>query len=158
MKIPLRNRHKEIVAEVIVDDADGDWVNQWVWSLNANGYAWRNSAAEPAEAKHVYLHRALAGCIKGDGLYVDHINRDRLDNRRANLRVVTPAQAAQNKPALRGRYRGVSWSADRKKWVAHGQLDGKVYHLGRFDREEDAARVVAEWRRQHMPFSEEAAS
>lgn len=153
--IPLRSRSGETVAHAIIDAADEAEVNQWRWCLNPNGYAWRSVRGG---REHVYLHRMLGGCTAGDGLYVDHINRDRLDCRRENLRQVTPAESAQNKSAISGRFRGVRWDPLRRRWLAQAQLDGRHYHLGRHLTEEAAAAVVEAWRREHMPFSEEAAS
>lgn len=158
MTVPTRvavipvHRRGSIAAHAIVDAEDVAVVGQYRWTLNLNGYAWRSV---DGGRRHIYLHRAIAGATWGDGTYVDHINRDRMDCRRVNLRIVTPQQSAQNKPALRGRFRGVSFDASRGRWSAHAQLDGKRRFLGRFDTEEEAAAAAAQWRREHMPFSEE---
>ena len=50
-----------------------------------------------AGGKTLYLHRLIMGLTPGDGLEVDHLNGNGLDNRRENLRVVTHAQNHQNK-------------------------------------------------------------
>lgn len=147
------HRRSGVVAHALVDAADADDVLRYRWTLNANGYAWRSVEGG---RRHVYLHRAIAGATWGDGVYVDHINRDRLDCRRENLRVVTPRQSAQNKPALTGRFRGVSFDTARGKWQAAAQLDGRRYAIGRYATEDEAASAAAAWRRDHMPFSEEA--
>jgi len=80
-----------------------------------------------------------------------------LDNRKANLRIVTPQQSAQNVSSRGGSslHRGVTWRKDKNKWVAQAQLNGKNHYLGLFDSEIEAARVAAEWRKKHMPFSVE---
>lgn len=78
---------------------------------------------------------------------VDHINHDTLDNRRQNLRVVTRRQNQANmrkcSKATSSKYKGVSWDKSRNKWMAAlgPKVEGKTrrIHLGRFDREEDAA-------------------
>jgi hypothetical protein len=127
------------------------------WCLNPNGYAWRNDRLGVG-AKHVYLHRAVLGLVPGDGLYVDHINRNRLDNRRENLRRVTPAESRQNTPSIgkSSRYRGVSFDRRRGLWIAQAHLEGRLHHLGRFDTEIEAAMAARAWRLEHMPFTVEA--
>lgn len=153
--IPLRDRTKAVIAHAIVDAADMPDVGRFEWCLNANGYAWRNDWKN--RPRHVYLHRHLAGGKPGDGLYVDHVNRDKLDNRRANLRLLTPRESAQNKPSIGGTssHRGVHWDAHRSKWAAHVQLDGIMHALGRFASEEEAAGVARQWRLEHMPATVE---
>lgn len=154
IRVPLRDRQGSLVAEALLSPEDAALAAQR-WCLNANGYAWR-SGKRGVESRHVYLHRAVVGCVTGDGVLVDHINRDRLDNRRSNLRPVTPAQSRQNTPSLGGTssYRGVTFDRRKRRWRAQVQLNRQSYILGRFATEAEAAAVVSAWRREHMPFSE----
>ena len=76
-----------------VDDADFHWLNQWRWKAKWNGshsgvYAVRNDLVN---GKHITyrMHRMVMGLAPNAGQEIDHINHDTLDNRRANLRVVT---------------------------------------------------------------------
>lgn len=68
--------------------------------------------------------------------FVDHINRDRTDNRLANLRLASDTQNARNSTlpiTNKSGYRGVSWSAYHKKWVARIGLGGNNHKfLGYF--------------------------
>jgi hypothetical protein len=124
------------------------------WYLNG-GYAKRDGRKD-GKRYHVLMHRFIAGLTEpGCKIHVDHINGNRLDNRRENLRVVTPSQNHQNRPAItkRGTYRGVTWSKKHGKWVARATINYKTKHLGVFEDQEEAARVVTEWRRQHMTHS-----
>lgn len=136
---------------VLVDAADANAVACYRWSLAANGYAVRKSNGQV-----VYLHRELMGLAVDDPTTVDHINRDRLDNRRTNLRLVPAAAQAQNVSAHRdgsSRYRGVTRRGAR--WIAQvGSAGGTVY-LGTFEREQDAAEAAAAYRREHLPYSVE---
>jgi hypothetical protein len=156
--VSLRNRAGIVVGHALVDAEDLEWASRWTWCLNANGYAWRNSRGEPGEAKHVYLHRALLGLRAGDRRQVDHINRDKLDDRRVNLRIATDATNRQNTPAIGGssQYRGVHFDRSRGRWTASAQLNRQGHHLGRFATEQEAAAVAAAWRAKHMPFSHDA--
>jgi hypothetical protein len=70
-----------------------------------------------------------------EGMETDHINMNRLDNRRSNLRVCTPAQNHYNKKAQsnsKSGIRGVSWSSRLSKWVVHICKQRQVVYLGIF--------------------------
>ena len=78
------------------------------------------------------------------GVMVDHINRDRLDNRRANLRMATNAQNQANvtkRQGMTSRYKGVSRHTATGRWQARISVEGKQMHLGYFAHEADAARA-----------------
>lgn len=97
-RIPLRNRFKEIIAYALVDDEDFDWLNQSRWCLSSHGYAIRNvpTPERGIIGRHIAMHRELLDLKFGDPRQGDHVNRDRLDNRRCNLRVATHAENMQN--------------------------------------------------------------
>lgn len=160
--IPLRRRDGSIRAEARIDPSDYDDVMQWRWLQNNNGYAVRLEPQGSGAYRAVLMHRYLMGLGYGDKSEVDHINRDKIDNRRANLRVVTRGQQVQNISSHRGsssRFRGVYW-AERKesgrvsKWRAQAFLNRKATRLGTFESEIDAAIAVEKWRRENMPFAE----
>ncbi|OHB59610.1 MAG: hypothetical protein A2173_09145, partial [Planctomycetes bacterium RBG_13_44_8b] len=91
----------------------------------------------------VYMHRQILPVPKG--LYVDHINRDGLDNRKANLRPATHSENCRNRGKMRGnyssRYKGVHWDKDKQKWRANVRVDKKLTHLGYFTDETEAAKI-----------------
>ncbi len=147
VRIPLRARDGSVRAYALIDAADTDFVNQWRWCLSRNGYAQRENH---------WMHRDLLGLTPGDGLEGDHINRNRLDNRRSNLRKVTKRGNRQNVSSNRRStsiYRGVSWSSKQKKWVSQIKVNKQNIVLGMFDNEEHAAEVARRARHQNMPFS-----
>ena len=74
---------------VLVDESDYDVLHKYKWHYR-NGYAARRT-----HTKSIYMHRDLMICP--DYLQVDHINRDRLDNRRSNLRIVTAVENCANR-------------------------------------------------------------
>lgn len=154
-RLPLHARDGTVRAYALIDAADAAWAQQWRWSMTA-GYASR--AEGRGEAKRtVLLHRALLGLVTGDGLYGDHINRDRLDDRRSNLRITTPPQSAQNisRPEGSSPYRGVTWDKARGKWLAAVTVDGRRHYLGRFTNEDEAAEAARKARATLMPFATE---
>lgn len=98
------------------------------WRLHSNGYA-------VAGAKNIRMHRLVLSAPAG--VAVDHINRDRLDNRRANLRLATASENQANS-GNRTQWRGVY--ANAGKFEAKIKEGGKLSYLGRFDTPEEAAR------------------
>jgi len=82
------------------------------------------------------MHNAIMG-QKG----IDHHDADALNNQRYNLRRSNQSQNMANQRKTRGssKYKGVSWSKDKKKWEAKVKKDGHTHHLGRFRDEVDAA-------------------
>lgn len=122
----------------LVDIADAPVVDGRTWYLSESGYAIRSEGGRVSR-RTVYMHREVFGNASGD---VDHINRNKLDNRRANLRSATRSE--NNANADRGRnsssgYRGVSWSASAGKWQVHIRVEGKRRFLGLFESAEEAA-------------------
>ena len=74
----------------------------------------------------VLLHRYLMQ--PGPGQQVDHINRNKLDCRRSNLRLATPAQNSQNVPRVKGN----AYETPYGRWQAKVKLAGKVFFLGTY--------------------------
>lgn len=152
-QIPVNGR-EGVIAFTVVDDTDEAVASAHNWHLLPIGYAVTMVPSEGGKQRSLYLHRLLLGLDFGDKRQADHINRDRLDNRRSNLRVVTHAENSQNrgsKPGSLSSYRGVTFDLRYGLWRAY--VCGKT--LGRFPTEIEAARVAARFRAEHMPFSVE---
>lgn len=148
--IPLRRRDGTIRAHAMIDVEDRE-LAALPWHLSDRGYVRRNHDGTP---KVIYLHRAIMGLESGDRREVDHRDRNRLDCRRANLRIVTHAMNAQNMSPHKGStssHRGVSWDARNRRWTSKVHVDGRSYFLGRFAHELEAATVARAFRLAHMP-------
>lgn len=156
MLIPLYKR-RAIVAHAVIDDEDSPRVQNYRWGLGTNGYALRHEESL-GHSVAIYLHREILGVSGVRGVEVDHVNHDRLDNSRANLRLATRRLNAQNRSSDRRRpgLRGAHFDTGEGKWRAVVWLDRKRHHLGWFRTAEEAATVAAEGRRRLMPFSNEA--
>jgi|SRR5690606_5502844 len=87
------------------------------------------------------MHRYILNAPTG--LLVDHINRDTIDNRRCNLRLVTISQNMMNtaKKVGSSQYKGVYLNKKSGKYVARIKLNKRVYCLGSFNNEEEAGRA-----------------
>ncbi len=114
-----------VQRNVRVEDQDYDQLKLYKWYVTGNGYA-RSSSG-------IYMHRLLMNTPQG--MDTDHINGDRLDNRRINLRVCTHKQNSANS----GKYIvnksgaiGVYWDIVAKRWIANIHLAGKSVHIGSF--------------------------
>lgn len=124
----------------IIEEIDVEMCANYCWSNHSMGYAQTNILENDRKDSKV-LHRM----IFPNYAHIDHTNRDKLDNRRSNLRNCDFPRNSRNKQkanmSCSSRFKGVSWSKQCKKWVAYCQVSKKLYNLGRFKNEEDAARA-----------------
>lgn len=125
----------------IVDDADYEWLSQWNWHASAAGYAVR-SQKKRGMPKKVYMHREI---LRATGVQQsDHIDGNKLDNRRANLRIVNILQNTANrlrKKRIHSPYKGAApGTRSPNRWYAKiTGPDHKRIHLGAFDNARSAA-------------------
>lgn len=128
----------------LVDAADYERASRYKWSYDRNGYAvrceyWFDLGGKKRTRK-ILLHRFVLDAP--DGLQVDHINHNRLDCRRHNLRICTPLQNRVNSRPKKGsssRYKGVQLRTKDGKWMAYIVAHGRKRFLGSFTHERDAA-------------------
>lgn len=134
MLIPLSNGE-----HAIVDDEDFELLCNHKWHIVTKGYA-----ASRIDNHIIRMHRLILGLSYNDGFQVDHINHNPLDNRKCNLRVCTDLQNCANRRRRRDNvsgYKGVRWNVPAKKWQARIQCEGRSYHLGIFNKIEEAVNA-----------------
>lgn len=159
MQFLLRNG-----TSCLVDDQDAD-VTLFEWYLvggkgSLGIYAGRRSIGN---ATTIYLHRLIAwrmGLLASleptKGLRgrwissIDHIDGDKLNNQRSNLRLLTRAEQMTNlNDGLRSTntsgYRGVSFIAKQGAWMAYANVAGKTKSLGTFPTPEQANEARKAW-------------
>lgn len=137
--IELYNNIGEVIAKAIIDTEDVNKIKNIKWRLNHNGYVYNNSNTS------LFLHRQILGVNQ----MVDHINHNRLDNRKENLRVCTKSQNQMNV-----NYLGVYKVQQNKgiKWMARIKINQKVIHLGMFVYKEEA--LYCRWYAEKLVFGE----
>jgi AP2 domain/HNH endonuclease len=133
-RIPITSQDCTIVAHAIVDDADFTWLSHWSWTLT-RGYA-RRSGPRNSKPQIILMHQQI---MDFPGKPIDHINDNKLDNRRSNLRTITPGQNRKgpNKTGLSG-YRGVSFHHQSGKWRVYATVKGKQHSGGYYTTPEEA--------------------
>lgn len=116
---------------VLIDDEDEARVCQWKWQVN-NGYASRQHwNPELKKYQKMYMHRFIMGTPQG--MDTDHINHNKLDNRKENLRVATRSENNFNSSPSKANtsgFKGVHWFKPAKLWRAYITIDGKRIELG----------------------------
>jgi hypothetical protein len=114
----------------LIDDQDFDLVNQFKWHLSSHGYA----ITELGRGIFIYMYKLINKTP--NGFETDHINRNKLDNRKENLRsvnkVINARNRGENKNNTSG-YKGVSWDRNIKKWAVYLWKNYKKINLGYFD-------------------------
>ena len=121
--------------EVIVDN---DFDTSLKLSLHPKGYIFVR-----VNGKKLLLHRYVMNAPKG--VKVDHINRNKTDCRRENLRFATSSQNNYNQE-----HKGVSYYKPYGKWQARIKLPEKRVHLGYFETEEEALEAYQQAHAEHF--------
>lgn len=142
-QIPLVNRRGDAVGFAIVDDCDLEPLSRLAWRLSSQGYAYRQEKVGGSKTI-VLMHRVIAAPVGRQ--VVDHVNRDRVDNRRANLRCCTTAQNIANQAGHRdrsARFKGIRNThrpTSDRQWRARISVNGKTTWLpGRYATDVEAA-------------------
>jgi len=141
----VKRKHPLAICEIplttggvaLVDEDDYERVIQYKWYMTPNGYVKSTSHLDYRFLHHFVLHTTDE---------IDHINRNRADCCKENLRVATRSQNLGNSVAKGGvsQYKGVYWHRNNRKWIANITINYKCKYIGSFENEEDAARAYDE--------------
>jgi hypothetical protein len=139
MKIKLTQGKTALISYM-----DFIMLSSFHWTANKIGrkfYA-KSSVKIHGKWSTVYMHSLIMG--KREGLEIDHINHDGLDNRRSNLRFVTRSQNSLNnrlRITSTSKYKGVSFDKRYGKWMARFYFKGIKHYLGLHSTAEKAAKA-----------------
>lgn len=125
----------------VVDDEDFHLLNKLSWAANYSGgnlYAKTRIDQQP-----VSMHRMVMKAKQSD--IIDHKDSNGLNNSKNNLRITDFKGNARNRRKARGvyssKYKGVNWKSERNRWRAQIYLGDKLFFLGHFKKETEAARA-----------------
>jgi hypothetical protein len=125
--------------EMLFDAEDIDilQIKRYRYCITSHGYAYNNTLG--------YAHKIL---LKSNNkLQIDHMNGNRLDNRKANLRLVTSQENKHNNTVAKG----YCFDKSRNKWSAKIKLNGKPIFLGRYNTEAEARAAYVEAKKKYHP-------
>lgn len=135
-EIVLRDKYGVIVASALIDLDDVERCRQYKWYARKTRNTYY-AMASVAPNKKVFLHRFIMGYFGGDD--VDHINRNGLDNRKSNLRIVTHQENACNNGASGVKLVGSG------RYQASCCRNYKTIYIGTFDSYDEAVTARAEF-------------
>ena len=126
----------------IIDQSDHDLISNYNWSITSNGYAFSTIVG--------YMHRFILSPKENE--FIDHINHNKLDNRRANMRICNNQENSWNMIPKKGtsKYKGVSWNKQEKKWCAQIRIKGLQTKIGFFEDEIEAAKSYDKAAKKHF--------
>lgn len=131
---------------VFVDDEDKHLSSLCKWWINHNGYV---QGVIRDGGPRTFLHRVIVNCP--DGLFVDHINGNPLDNRRNNLRVVSIAENNLNRSRAgrnsKSGHRNVYWKPDMKKWYVAFNIGSKKKIIGYYEKLDESISAADQYRK-----------
>lgn len=127
----------------LVDDENYELLNQYKWYVS-NKYAYST-----IKINGKWINKSMHRFIMNEPLNmeIDHIDMNRLNNQKDNLRIVTKSQNNMNRGSYKNSssiFKGVSWNKQHKKWCAEIRKNGIKIHLGYFINELKAAEAYNE--------------
>lgn len=114
--------------------------SKFTWYLTLLGYV-----TSCQKGKSILLHRFLMGLKTGDKKVVDHINGNKLDNQRKNLRICKHSENCQNSKIRKDKKWKGYWKnksrGNNKPFQAQIRLNGKLKHIGFYQTAKEAAKA-----------------
>jgi len=125
-----------------VDECDLELLSgrHWIATVGQSGKPYATSGW--GDDRRI-MHRMIVNAP--DGMLVDHINGDTLDNRKENLRICTPSENIRNskrRSTNTSGFKGVNFQCG--KWMARIMIHQKRYNLGLFDTPEEAHKAYCD--------------
>ena len=139
--IIIRDKNGNEIAQTKIDNEDVEKVGKCKWFIDKHGYI-----RTGAKNNNVYLHRYIMNCP--DELVVDHINRDKTDNRKSNLRICEQKDNNCNRNTQSNNSLGIkniNWHKENNNYRCVIKKDGKIYTKSSKDLE-----FLIQWRNEKL--------
>lgn len=146
------NSNKRGKTKTILDKETFDRLNEQLncsitpyWDSHTQSFYCRVRLKVGDKCKSVQLHRLITDCP--DGMQVDHLNNNTLDNRLCNLKIATHSENQFNRSGAQANnktsgVRGVAWHKRSGKWSASFQKNGERVYLGHFENVNEAKKAL----------------
>lgn len=125
-----------------VDDKDFEWLSQWKWCFDSR-YACRAQwDREKKKCIMIRMHQLILRVPSGSE--VDHIDRNKLNNQRDNLRALTHGENILNQGLSKRNtsgFKGAFYSKEDDLWYSTAKRNGKRFYLGVFKNAEEAGKA-----------------
>lgn len=130
-------------GKTMVDDEDYENLKDSKWYVAHNGYVVKGIYNKMTQkTRSQFMHRVIMNTP--NGMFTDHINHNKLDNRKCNLRICTRSGNQMNRKVSKNNksgHKGVSWNKWARKWRAQISKNGKTYLGGYYDDVKEASKV-----------------
>jgi len=137
-EIILFDKNQKEVGRATVDTHGLEIIKKHKWCITFYGYA-----VTTINGRKTSMHKLLT-IDHAKGYEIDHIDGNRLNNRRGNLRIATHSENLRNAKKRKdcsSKYKGVYFCKKYKKWVARIKTSDKNNLLGIFEKETEAAKA-----------------
>ena len=145
--IILYNKMGVKVAETLADKSDMELLKKYKWhykGYSISGYAVTKINKQCVKMQHILFP---------EHFMTDHRNRDKLDNRRCNLRECSLIENMRNRGTQKNNISGVAgvhFCNSQKRWIARIKINSKIKNLGQFFNFSDAVKIRKEAERKHF--------
>lgn len=128
-------------ATILFDTEDFDKISKHCWRLNETGYVITSIKGHKVRIHNLILNRDTSN----PNIVCDHINRNKLDNRKENLRIVTQKENNKNRNNINGA-KHYSFDKKRKKYIVNIKENYKTIHIGYYNTIEEAQNAYNHYR------------